>query len=219
MCSYSRQRKEPRAAALVCSARPGSALADPGRARIPEGVRFAAAAPFSPRGRYPPLTAALSVLPAENLGTVVAGIMTFAPVRGLTPMRAARAEVENLPKPVKVTESPLLSADVIVSSTASTAPPASRLDMPALSATASTKSCLVTVLLLTSDSDSRNRESLTPLRIWLNHALLRRFFASPTAHRHERAPGDALRDARERRSRPLPGRRHRPHFGRRGPRL
>ena len=32
-------------------------------------------------------------------------------------MRAARAEVENLPKPVKVTASRLLSADVIVSST------------------------------------------------------------------------------------------------------
>jgi len=79
-----------------------------------------------------------------NFGTVVAAMWTFSPVRGLTPMRAARAEVENLPKPVNVIVSPLFNASVIVSSTASTAAPASRLDMPAASATASTKSCLVT---------------------------------------------------------------------------
>ena len=94
---------------------------------------------------------------------------------------------------------------------ASTAAPASRLDMPARSATASTKSCLVTVLLLTSDSGSRNRRSLTPLRIWLNHAAFRGFFASPAARSRERAAGAAHRGGRARPSRPPPGRRHRPH--------
>ena len=34
---------------------------------------------------------------------------TFSPVRGLTPMRAARAEVENLPKPVNVMASPFFN--------------------------------------------------------------------------------------------------------------
>src|SRR5262249_52618329 len=160
-----------------------------------------------------PLTADLSALPAWNFGTVVAAMCTFSPVRGLTPMRAARAEVENLPKPVNVMLSPFFNACVIVSRTASTAAPASRLDMPAESATASTKSCLVTVLLLTSDSGSGNRRSLTPLRIWLNHAVFRGFFASPGAHPHERASGGAPRAGRGRPSHPPPGRQHRRRDG------
>ena len=53
------------------------------------------------------MTADLSPLPAENFGTVAAGMCTFSlGLRGLTPVRAARFAVENLPNPVNVT-SPL----------------------------------------------------------------------------------------------------------------
>src|SRR5205814_8216709 len=75
----------------------------------------------------PPLTAALSWLPAENFGTVAAGIVTFSVgFRGLTPWRSARCCVENLPKPVKATSSLLRSASVTESRNASTALAASR---------------------------------------------------------------------------------------------
>ena len=53
------------------------------------------------------LTALFSALPAENFGTRAAGMCTFWDgLRGLTPSRAARCDVENLPNPVKVTASP-----------------------------------------------------------------------------------------------------------------
>src|SRR5205823_12706052 len=64
---------------------------------------------------------------SENLGTQAAGIWTFSlGFRGLTPWRAARCCVENLPNPVNATSSRFFSASVIVSIMASTASPASR---------------------------------------------------------------------------------------------
>src|SRR5215210_3754263 len=65
-------------------------------------------------------------------------------MRGLTPSRALRSTVENLPKPVKVTASPDLSASVTESRNASTAFAASRCERPAFCATRSTNSCFVT---------------------------------------------------------------------------
>ena len=77
------------------------------------------------------MTAFFSWLPAVNFGTVAAGICTFWPgFRGLTPSRAARRVVWNLPKPVNVIASPDRSVLVITSMTASTAFPASRFDIP-----------------------------------------------------------------------------------------
>ena len=76
-------------------------------------------------------------------GTIVAWICTLSPVRGLTPMRAARAAGANLPKPVKLTESPLFSVSVTLSRKESTALPASRAERPLFWATFWMKSCLV----------------------------------------------------------------------------
>ena len=60
------------------------------------------------------LTADLSPLPAENFGTVAAGMCTFSVgLRGLTPIRAARFAVENLPNPVNVTSPLPFSVSVI----------------------------------------------------------------------------------------------------------
>src|SRR5262249_54491834 len=94
-------------------------------------------------------TACFSALPAENFGTRAAGIWTRSEgLRGLTPVRAARFCVENLPKPVNETSSPLRSVSVMVSRNASTALPASRFDSCVFRATSAPKSCLVTFLLL-----------------------------------------------------------------------
>src|SRR4051794_41148008 len=89
------------------------------------------------------LSAALSWLPAENFGTVVAAICTRSPVRGLTPWRAARCEGENLPNPVKLTVSPAFSVSVTDSMNASTALPASRAESPLFCETLLMNSCLV----------------------------------------------------------------------------
>src|SRR3954452_1360818 len=95
------------------------------------------------------LTAALSWLPAENFGTVLAGMVTFCPgFRGFTPVRALRFCTVNLPKPVKTTSSPLDSASLIDSSVASTAAVASFLLSPLLLATLSMNSLFVTLVLL-----------------------------------------------------------------------
>lgn len=51
-------------------------------------------------------------LPALNLGTLRALILITAPVCGLRPLRAARSDTENVPKPTSVTLSPFFS-DVI----------------------------------------------------------------------------------------------------------
>jgi hypothetical protein len=57
--------------------------------------------------RHDAFTASLNALPAVNLTAFAAGIWISAPVAGLRPMRAARAPVENEPKPISWTESPL----------------------------------------------------------------------------------------------------------------
>ena len=49
---------------------------------------------------------ALKPAPAENFGTVVAGILISAPVFGLLPVRTARVEALKEPKPARVTWSP-----------------------------------------------------------------------------------------------------------------
>src|SRR4051812_30192714 len=93
------------------------------------------------------LPADLSELPAENFGTRAAGISTFSVgLRGLTPVRAARCCVVNLPNPVNATSPPALSVSVIVSRNASTALPASRAVSWLRRATSATNSCLVTCL-------------------------------------------------------------------------
>jgi hypothetical protein len=53
-----------------------------------------------------PFTASLNALPALNLTVFAAGIWISAPVAGLRPTRAARAPVENEPKPISCTVSP-----------------------------------------------------------------------------------------------------------------
>ena len=61
---------------------------------------------ISPRAA---LDGRLSWLPAENFGTVAAGICTFwVGLRGLTPCARRALWVVNLPKPVKATSSPPL---------------------------------------------------------------------------------------------------------------
>src|SRR5712691_3339536 len=65
-------------------------------------------------------------------------------LRGLTPVRAARFAVENLPNPVNVTSPLPFSVSTMVSRNASTALPASRLDSCARRATSDTNSCFVT---------------------------------------------------------------------------
>lgn len=53
-----------------------------------------------------PLTAALSVAPAVNLGALDALIFNGWPVCGLRPVRAPRLTTENFPNPVTATSSP-----------------------------------------------------------------------------------------------------------------
>src|SRR5690606_32285437 len=52
-------------------------------------------------------TASLRALPAVNLGSFFAAILIVAPVCGFLPLRAARSEIPKVPKPIKVTFSPL----------------------------------------------------------------------------------------------------------------
>src|SRR5262245_3307532 len=110
---------------------------------LPLGYSIAIRLPAAPL-----FTACLSWLPAENLGTVVAGIWTRSEgFLGFTPWRAARRWVVNFPNPVNDTSPPERRTSVIESRNASTASPASRLESPALSATLSTNSCFVTCIL------------------------------------------------------------------------
>ena len=74
------------------------------------------------------LTASLRPLPAENFGTVRAGIFTSAPVCGLRPVDAARFDTVKLPKPTRRTSPPFFSSPVITENTASTADCASPLE-------------------------------------------------------------------------------------------
>ena len=56
---------------------------------------------------YFPLTIVLNFLPAENAGTVFAGIFNSLPVCGLRPVLAALLRASKVPKPTKVTFLPL----------------------------------------------------------------------------------------------------------------
>src|SRR5215210_6030175 len=126
--------------------------------------------PFPPPPPPPPvLTAVFSELPAENFGTVAAGMVTFwVGLRGLTPWRSLRCWVENFPKPVKLTSPPVRRTSVMDSSTASTASEASRLDRLPFCATLSTNSCFVTFAPL---GDGAWRKTLAGLAFRLNHAV------------------------------------------------
>jgi hypothetical protein len=67
------------------------------------------------------LTASFKALPTLNFATFVAGTLTSAPVAGTLAVLSALVDVENVPKPMKLTLSPFESVSVIVSSTASNA--------------------------------------------------------------------------------------------------
>ena len=56
---------------------------------------------------YLPLTTSLNFLPAENTGTVLAGILISLPVWGFLPFLAALLRGSKVPKPTKVTFLPL----------------------------------------------------------------------------------------------------------------
>ena len=117
---------------------------------------------------------ALSVLPDVNFGTVAAGMCTFWPgFRGLTPMRALRSDVENLPKPVKFTVSRRLSASVIVSSTASTALAASPLPRPLLSVPRRRRTLAWSPRSSSSGLDGQRGGTYHSARFPLNHAAFR----------------------------------------------
>lgn len=89
------------------------------------------------------LTASLSVFPALNEGTFIAGIeIRWVGLRGFTPVRAARWETRNVPKPVIVMELPFLSSFVTSVVSASREAAAARLVIPAASAMALMMSCL-----------------------------------------------------------------------------
>jgi hypothetical protein len=76
------------------------------------------------------LMAALSLAPARKTGTLVAGIVIMAPVRGLRPARAFRLLMVNVPNPEKLTLFPFLSWTVTPAINACRATPACRLDIP-----------------------------------------------------------------------------------------
>src|SRR3954453_15356524 len=156
--------------------------------------------PLPPPPPPPVLTAVFSVLPAENFGTVAAGIVTFSVgFRGLTPWRSLRCWVENFPKPVKLTSPPLRSVSVIESSTASTASAASRLDKLAFWATLSTHSCFVPVAPRLPVGWWRSRrKTLAGLAFRLNHAVLRRFWTVLSAQPVGRARAAGRRRAQAR---------------------
>lgn len=88
-------------------------------------------------------TASFKVLPALNDGTFIAGMEIFCVgLRGLTPMRAARFETRNVPKPVTVTEFPFFNSRVIMLVRASSERAAARFVIPAAFAMCEIKSCL-----------------------------------------------------------------------------
>ena len=88
------------------------------------------------------LTASFKDFPTLNCAMRFASSRNFWPVIGLRPSLAARSFTSNVPKPTRDTFSPLTSVSVTTSVKASTALPASFLEIPAFSATAATKSTL-----------------------------------------------------------------------------
>ena len=88
------------------------------------------ASPTRPGDYFAPAaTASLNVFPAVKAGTVVAAILMIAPVWGLRPSRAARAELLKVPKPGTVTSAPDATVLWIMSMYALTARSASALVM------------------------------------------------------------------------------------------
>ena len=82
---------------------------------VPAAARPATAALGSERGF---LTTSLNAEPARNLGDHGLLDLTEAPVRGLRPVRAARAACSKVPKPVMATLPPLATSRMITSTTA-----------------------------------------------------------------------------------------------------
>ena len=105
---------------LVARAVPTAAV--PAAPRAVRAVRPAAGAVFG--SFLAPLTTSLKPLPGRNFGTAVFFTFTVAPVAGLRAVRAARFCRSKTPKPAIATFSPLATALVMVSTTASTAEPA-----------------------------------------------------------------------------------------------
>src|SRR5574343_630760 len=87
-------------------------------------------------------TDALKAVPAVNFGTVVAGILSVAPVFGFLPVRAARLAALKVPKPTRVTDSPLVTVLTTAPMMAVSALSAAALVIPASFAATSTSSDL-----------------------------------------------------------------------------
>ena len=92
---------------------------------------------------FAPLTTSLNCWPGRNFGTEVFLSFTCAPVAGLRAVRAARSTFSKTPKPEMATRSPLATARVMASVTASTASVAVLLS-PTLSVMASMSWALFT---------------------------------------------------------------------------
>jgi hypothetical protein len=82
------------------------------RTRIVFGHRLER--PVGPASRPNQFTASFRPLPALNFGCFEAGIRIFSPVRGLRPSDAARRATWKVPKPIRRTSSPCLSAAEMV---------------------------------------------------------------------------------------------------------
>jgi hypothetical protein len=65
---------------------------------------------FAFEGAALPLTEAFKAAPAVNLGAFLATILISLPVRGVLLFLALRSDTENVPKPMRVTLSPLRNA-------------------------------------------------------------------------------------------------------------
>jgi hypothetical protein len=92
---------------------------------------------------FPPAILTEKSFPALNLGTFLALIFMVAPVCGLRPLRAARFETENVPKPTSVTVSPFFKVDTTAPVNASKDSFACFLVMPASLAICSINSALL----------------------------------------------------------------------------
>ena len=73
------------------------------------------------------LTAERSSFPAENFGTLAAGILSDSPVRGFLPIRAFRFEIVKVPKFTRETRCPFFNDVVTAPVKASSAVPAATL--------------------------------------------------------------------------------------------
>src|SRR4051794_37244952 len=92
-------------------------------------------------------------------------MVMLSPVRGLRPSRAPRSATWNLPKPVKLTSSPLFSESSMVLMTALTALSASFLDRPLVDATLSTNSDFVMAPPLPSRGSVSRAGSWNPAKL------------------------------------------------------